>query len=65
MSQTNEYGLNVDYQRKKLTKILTELPHYTPDELARSLCRLAVVAEPSVLAEAEFSSAIPSDMSST
>ena len=51
---TNRYGLDADYHRGKLEIILRDIQFYTPEELSRSLLRLAVVARPIVLTETEF-----------
>lgn len=40
---TNEYGLDVDYFKKKLELILRDVGNYTPDEMYRELSRLADV----------------------
>lgn len=50
----NKYGLDHAYQKKKLEKIISEIECYTPDDLARALFRLGVVAAPGVLNEKEF-----------
>lgn len=50
----NEYGLDVSYFHGKLRQIVRDCQRYTPDEMARSLARLVVVADESVLAENEF-----------
>ncbi|MBE8232382.1 MAG: hypothetical protein HAW67_01510 [Endozoicomonadaceae bacterium] len=55
----NQYGLNVDYNKRKLESILKDINCYTPDELSRELARLAVTADKSVLQEAEFNMLIP------
>lgn len=51
---TNRYGVDAPYFHGKLSLVLRDLENYTPDELARSLARLVVVADKNVLAEPEF-----------
>lgn len=46
---TNQYGLDVDYMRRNLNIILRSLSNAKPDEFARSMMRLAVVADERVL----------------
>ena len=50
----NPFELDVSYQRENLTLLASRLASYKPDELARALLRLAVVADSAVLAEPEF-----------
>lgn len=50
----NEYGLDVSYFEDKLKQIVRDVKNYTPDEMARALARLSVVADESVLSEKEF-----------
>lgn len=50
----NRYGVDAPYFHGKLSIILRDIENYTPDELARSLARLVVVADKDVLAESEF-----------
>lgn len=38
---TNEYGLNVDYFKKKLELVLRDIHSYTPAEMYRELKRLS------------------------
>ena len=51
---TNRYGLDASYLQQKLELLLRDADNYTPDEMARALARLAVVADSTVLCEAEF-----------
>lgn len=50
----NRYGVDAPYFHGKLSIILRDMESYTPDELARSLARLALVADKDVLDESEF-----------
>lgn len=50
----NEYGLNVDYFKRYFELMLRDADSYTPDEMARSLARMSVVADKSVIGEPEF-----------
>lgn len=52
---TNEYGLDVSYMNGKLNLFLRDIDRHTPDEAARVLARLAMVADENVLREPEFS----------
>ena len=40
----NKYGLDTRYFKEKLKLIVRDIQHYSPDELERSLKRLADVA---------------------
>jgi hypothetical protein len=51
---TNEYGLDVNYLKGKLKIFLRDIDRHTPDEAARVLARLAVVADESIFSEPEF-----------
>ena len=51
---TNEYGLDIGYMAGKLNMFLRDIDRHTPDEAARVLARLAMVADEKVLAEPEF-----------
>ncbi len=42
------------YHREKLELVLRDLRHYTPEEYARELMRLVVVASPLTMADKEF-----------
>ncbi|MFZ3193712.1 MAG: DUF551 domain-containing protein [Moraxellaceae bacterium] len=55
----NEFGLDVDYFTRKLTRVLESVSSYKPDEMARELARLVVVADEKVLGEREFSRHTP------
>ncbi|SEQ89760.1 Protein of unknown function [Azotobacter beijerinckii] len=50
----NRHGIDAAYFDKKLTLLVRDFDSFTPDELARSLARLAKVADADVLNEAEF-----------
>lgn len=41
----NRYGLDADYFSKNLEILLRDIQNYRPDEMARTLHRLANVAE--------------------
>lgn len=51
----NRYGLDAAYFYGKLQIILRDIASYKPDEMARSLARLTLVADEKVLQESEFS----------
>jgi hypothetical protein len=42
---TNQYGLDVDYFRKKLFCMRRDAENYTPAEMKRELLKLKMVAE--------------------
>ena len=50
----NEYGLDVDYFRRYFELMVRDVAMYTPDEMARSLARMSVVADSKVIKEEEF-----------
>ena len=50
----NEYGLDASYMKGKLKIFLRDIDRHTPDEAARVLARLSVVADEKVLREPEF-----------
>jgi hypothetical protein len=50
----NNHGIDAHYFHKKLNLVLRDFECFTPDELARTLVRLARVADESVLQEREF-----------
>lgn len=52
---TNEYGLDADYFRRKLERVLRDVKSYKPDEMARELARMARTADEETLRESEFS----------
>ena len=52
---TNEYGLDVSYFQKWIKRELLDIRRHTPDELARTLIRMAHVADSQVIREPEFS----------
>lgn len=54
----NQYGLDINYMQRNLERILRSLVNLKPDEFARSMMRLAVVADEKVLTEMEFKSII-------
>lgn len=51
---TNSYGLDTDYLEKNLQLLIDRLSHYKPDEAARALFRLAIVADKEVINAPEF-----------
>lgn len=51
---TNSYGLDVDYFRRKMERMLSALDRYTPDEFARECARMARTADDQVMQEPEF-----------
>ena len=53
---TNEYGLDVSYFRRYFELMVRDVNNYTPDEMARSLARMSVVADDKVIKESEFQS---------
>lgn len=55
----NRYGLDVHYFKNNLKKLLRDIDNYKPDEMARALTRLAVVADVKVIRESEFSTQDP------
>lgn len=55
---TNQYGLDTIYMRSKLKLLVRDADNYKPDEMARALARLVVVADADVLQESEFSAAL-------
>lgn len=50
----NRFGVDQDYFEEKLALLQRDLGNHTPQELARTLARLAKVADAAVLAEPEF-----------
>ena len=52
---SNRYGIDGDYFGKNLARTIRGFDSFTPDELARHLFRLGLVADSSVLKEQEFS----------
>jgi hypothetical protein len=50
----NRYGLDAHYFYGKLEIINRDIKNMTPDEMSRSLLRLARVSDPKVLSEGEF-----------
>ncbi|MGP0171241.1 hypothetical protein ACSVIJ_05085 [Pseudomonas sp. NCHU5208] len=50
----NRYGIDGDYFGKNLARTIRDFDSFTPDELARHLFRLGMVADSSVLTEQEF-----------
>lgn len=41
---TNEYGLDTDYLEKRMTRMVSDIKQYTPDEAFNELSRMAIVA---------------------
>ncbi len=52
---SNRYGIDGDYFGKNLSRMIRDFDSFTPDELARHLFRLGLVADSNVLQEHEFS----------
>lgn len=50
----NSHGLDVDYFSRKMERMLNGAGSYTREEWARECARMAKVADPAVLLEAEF-----------
>lgn len=57
----NEYGLDVDYFRRYFELMVRDVRNYTPDEMARSLLRMSMVADSKVMLEDEFQRQISDD----
>ncbi len=57
----NSHGLDVDYFSRKMERMLNGAGSYTRDEWARECARMAKVADPAVLLEAEFVGALGAD----
>ena len=47
----SEYGLDADYFKKKFEVMIRDIRHYTPQELAMELGRLALTADENALCE--------------
>jgi len=41
----NRFGLDQDYFEENFSCLLRDISHYRPDEMARALVRLAIVAD--------------------
>lgn len=54
----NEWGLDTGYFRRYFELMVRDVNNYTPDEMARSLARMSVVADEKVLLESEFTTEI-------
>jgi len=50
----NRFGLDVDYLKRRLNRLIRDLADFPPDEAARELARIARTADATVLAEDEF-----------
>lgn len=50
----NRFGLDMDYLKRKLNRLIRDLADFPPDEAARELARIARTADATVLAEDEF-----------
>lgn len=59
----NRFGVDMGYMTEKLGILIRDMSNYTPEELSRSLARLAVTASSDVLKESEFSHLTKSDTS--
>lgn len=55
----NRHGLDVDYFRRKLLRLVRDLEQLTPSELARICVRLSRAADAAVLAQAEYAGHAP------
>lgn len=55
----NRYGVDRDYFTKNLQILIRDMRDYKPDELARSLGRLAMAADTETMREAEFNGTRP------
>lgn len=53
----NRYGVDCNYFTEKLEILIRDMGNYTPDELARSLGRLAMTANSETMREPEFNTA--------
>lgn len=51
---TNRYGLDMSYMVCKLNILIRDIERYKPDEAARTLARLSLVADQNVFGESEF-----------
>jgi hypothetical protein len=40
----NEYGLDADYMKKRLQRMINDIDRFTPDEAFNELLRMALVA---------------------
>jgi len=50
----NRFGLDMDYLKRRLNRLIRDLADFPPDEAARELARIALTADATVLAEDEF-----------
>jgi hypothetical protein len=50
----NRFGLDMDYLKRRLNRLIRDLADFPPDEAARELARIARTADATVLAEDEF-----------
>jgi hypothetical protein len=50
----NKYGLDTDYIKTNIAILLRDADRYKPDEMARALLRLSIVADSKVISEEEF-----------
>jgi hypothetical protein len=55
----NRHGLDVDYFRRKLLRLVRDLEQLTPSELAWICVRLSRAADAAVLAQAEYAGPAP------
>lgn len=53
-SGKNRFGLDMDYLKRRLNRLIRDLADFPPDEAARELARMSRTADSSVLAESEF-----------
>lgn len=50
----NRFGLDMEYVKRRLNRLIRDLADFPPDEAARELARIARTADATVLAEDEF-----------
>ena len=53
-ARKNRFGLDMDYLKRRLNRLIRDLADFPPDEAARELARIARTADATVLAEDEF-----------
>lgn len=56
---TNHHGLDVDYFRRKLLRLVRDLEQQTPSDFARACARLSSQAGTAVRAQAEYARPAP------
>ncbi|MBX8556979.1 hypothetical protein K5D56_25570 [Pseudomonas cichorii] len=50
----NRFGLDMDYFKRRLNRLIRDMADFPPDEAAREFARMARTADPTVLSEDEF-----------